>query len=210
MLIAKSLRTYLILFIPAVVIPAHPAPEIPFETHRLSERVLFIKTGISPVMSNVTAIATSTGIVLIDAHYKPEIGKRIRDIVEKTFDRRDFSYLIYSHAGVDHMGGSGAFADAVIVGHDNGIHRIDSLHKTLESVDIREVMAPRLKLIRDRMEKGQESASDKIMLEESLLYWTELTELTAGKFQYLRSSWRTKTPGAGCSFFLPSPGTLAI
>jgi len=49
-------------------------------------------------------------------------------------------------------------------------------------------MAPRLKLIRDRMEQGQESASDKIMLEESLLYWTELTELTAGKFQYLKPS----------------------
>ncbi len=188
MRIAKLLRMYLILAIPVPVIPARPAPEIPFQTQRLSERVLFIKTGISPVMSNVTAIATSTGIVLIDAHYKPEFGKRIRDIVEKTFGRKDFSCLIYSHAGVDHMGGSPAFADAVIVGHDNCISRIDSLHKTLESVDIREVMAPRLKLIKDRMEKGLESPSDKIMLEESLLYWTELTELTAGEIKYLKPS----------------------
>jgi glyoxylase-like metal-dependent hydrolase (beta-lactamase superfamily II) len=188
MRIAKFLRMYLTLLIPVLNISAHPAPEIPFKTHRLSDRVLFIKTGISSVMSNVTAIATAEGIVVIDAHYKPQLGKRIRDIVEKTFSRKDFSYLIYSHAGVDHMGGSMAFTDAVIVGHDNCIGRIDSLHKTLESVDIREVMAPRLKLIRDQMEKEQESASDQIMLEESLHYWTELTELTAGEFKYVKPS----------------------
>lgn len=185
---AKFLWMSFPLFIHVLIIPAHPAPEIPFQTQRLSERVLFVKTGRSSVMSNVTAIATSAGIVLIDAHYKPELGKKIRDIVEKTFDRKDFSYLIYSHAGVDHMGGSQAFTDAVIVGHDNCIGKIDSLHKTLESVDIREVMAPRLKLIRDRMEIDQSSTSDKIMLEESLHYWTELTELTAGAFKYLKPS----------------------
>ncbi len=83
--------------------------EIPFRAERLSERALFIKSGNSAIMSNSTAIATSQGLVVIDAHYKPECGQRIRQMVEKAFERDDFIYLIYTHAGVDHMGGASAF-----------------------------------------------------------------------------------------------------
>ena len=49
---------------------------------------------------------------------------------------------------MDHIGGSQAFKDAVIVGHKNCVNQIDSLHKTIEDIDVKEGMAPRLKLAR--------------------------------------------------------------
>jgi glyoxylase-like metal-dependent hydrolase (beta-lactamase superfamily II) len=167
---------------------AHTATEIPIEAQRLSDRILFIRTGESSVMSNVTAINTSEGIVLIDAHYKPEMGTKIRGIVEETFGRKDFIYLIYSHAGVDHMGGMAAFNDAVIVGHENCVSQINSLHQTLKDIDVRKGMAPRLKLIQDQIDRGPDNPSQVTKLEEALLYWGELTDLLASGFRYTKPS----------------------
>jgi glyoxylase-like metal-dependent hydrolase (beta-lactamase superfamily II) len=175
-------------FVFVLNILSNTVPDIPFQTHRLSERVLFIKTGGSTIMSNVTAIADSESVVVIDSHYKPAWGKKIRRIVKETFGGKEIRYLIYSHAGVDHMGGSPAFTDAVIIGHENCLNQIDSLHRTMESIDIREGMAPRLKRIRDQMNvQGMEPALN-IKLKEAMLYWGELTDLLASGFRYTKPS----------------------
>lgn len=171
-----------------LVLSAHSVSEIPFRMQKLNDRVLFIKTGESSVMSNVTAIHTTKGIVLIDAHYKPELGKKIRSLVEEAFGSKDFIYLIYSHAGVDHMGGNPAFSDAVIVGHENCVSQIDSLHQIIGDIDVQEGMAPRLKLIQDQIEAGPDDPSQTIELKESLLYWSELADLLASGFRYTKPS----------------------
>lgn len=158
--------------------------EIPFRADRLSERVLFIKSGKSAIMSNSTAVATSRGLVIIDAHYKPECGQNIRRIVEKAFERDDFAYLIYTHAGVDHMGGAPAFPEATIVGHDRCITRIKGLRERLESVDIREILNPRLELLRAKMSAGPANEAERSKLDEALFYWSELCELLAAEFEY--------------------------
>jgi glyoxylase-like metal-dependent hydrolase (beta-lactamase superfamily II) len=176
----------LFILICGIFISAQAEQNVPFQARKLSERVLFIKTGKSSVMSNVTAINTSEGIVLIDAHYKPEWGKRIRNIVEKVFGRKNFTYLIYSHAGVDHMGGSPAFSDAVIVGHENCISQIDSLHQIISDIDVREGLTPRLKLIQDQIDAGPDDPSRMKELEESFLYWSELADLLASGFRYTK------------------------
>lgn len=170
-------------------ISAQAEQDVPLKAQKLSERILFIKTGKSSVMSNVTAINTSEGIVLIDAHYKPEWGKKIRNIVEEAFGRQqDFIYLIYSHAGVDHMGGSPVFSDAIIVGHENCVSQIDSLHQIIADTDVREGMAPRLRLIQDQIDMGSDDPSRMIELEESFLYWSELADLLASGFRYTKPS----------------------
>jgi cyclase len=184
----KNVWMFLVLFICALGISAQTAPQIPIKTQKLSERVLFIKTGESPVMSNVTALATAKGIVVIDAHYKPEMGINIRSVVEESFARKDFAYLIYSHAGVDHIGGSPAFTDAVIVGHKNCDSQIDGLHKTLEGIDIKEGMAPRLKLIQEQIDAGTGDPSQMTKLGEAMLYWSELTDLLDSGFRYTKPS----------------------
>ncbi|MBN1222799.1 MAG: MBL fold metallo-hydrolase [Candidatus Aminicenantes bacterium] len=158
--------------------------DIPFRIDRLGKRVLFIKSGKSPVMSNVTAVASSKGLVVIDAHYKPECGHRIRRLVEEAFGRKDFAYLIYTHAGVDHMGGASAFPEALLIGHENCTAQIEGLQEQLQSVDIREAMKPRLKLIKDKLEAGPANSDEKFKLEEAMLYWSELTELMASGFAY--------------------------
>ena len=168
------------------IISVQASPEIPYRTHRLSDRVLFIKTGGSSVMSNVTVIAASNGLVVIDAHYKPEWGQKIRSIAQETFHRQDFAYLIFTHAGVDHMGGSPAFSDATLVGHDNCISQIDGLHQILQNRDIKEAMAPRLELIIKQIEAGSASAAEMPKLKEALLYWGELTDLLASGFKYTK------------------------
>jgi glyoxylase-like metal-dependent hydrolase (beta-lactamase superfamily II) len=175
-------------FIFMQVSSSRAAPDIPYRAQKLSDRVLFIKTGESTVMSNMTAINTAQGIVMVDAHYKPEWGNKFRGIAEETFGRGDFAYLIYSHAGVDHMGGSPAFSDAVIIGHDNCISQIDSLHRTIEDIDIRTGMAPRLKLIQEQMDAGPKDPARKTNLRESMIYWSELAELLASGFRYTKPS----------------------
>jgi len=163
-----------------------PKQEIPFRADKLSDRVLFIKSGQSAVMSNVTAVATSQGLVVIDAHYKPECGHKIRQIVEKTFGRKDFVYLIYTHAGVDHMGGASVFPEALLIGHDNCPMRIDALREQLQSVDIREAMKPRLQSIQDQIDAGPASPEARIKLQEAMLYWSELTELMATGLEHIK------------------------
>ena len=158
--------------------------EIPFRADRLSERVLFIKSGKSAIMSNSTAVATSRGLVIIDAHYKPECGQNIRRIVERDFGRDDFAYLIYTHAGVDHMGGASAFPEALVVGHDNCITCINGLGDRLKSVDIREILNPRIELLKAKIRVGSSDEAEKIKLDEALFYWSELGEILAAGFEY--------------------------
>jgi len=179
---------FLVLMVCVISVSVQTAQEIPIKTQRLSDRVLFIRTGNSSVMSNVTAVATTDGIVMIDAHYKPAMGENIRSVVEDVFDRSDFAYLIYSHAGVDHIGGSPAFADAVIIGHQNCIDHIESLHKTIEDIDVKEGMAPRLKLIQEQIDAGTDDPSQMTKLEEALLYWSEMADLLASGFRYAKPS----------------------
>lgn len=158
--------------------------DIPFCANRLSERVLFIKSGNSAVMSNSTAIATSRGLVVIDSHYKPECGQNILRLVEKAFERDDFTCLIYTHAGVDQMGGASAFPEALVVGHANCMSHINGLCDRLKSVDIREIIEPRLKLIKAKINAGPADEVKRFKQDEALFYWSELCEMLASGFEY--------------------------
>jgi glyoxylase-like metal-dependent hydrolase (beta-lactamase superfamily II) len=91
-----------------------PSETIPVEVERISDRVLVARC---PIGSNVTAINTRQGIVIVDTHLSPGLMRAIRSKVESVFDRREFPYVINTHGHWDHCSGNQVFREATIVGH---------------------------------------------------------------------------------------------
>ena len=85
---------------------------------RLSERVLlayWLGTG----RCNLTAIQSKKGLVIIDTEMSPRIMAPIKERIEKEFGRKDWAYVINTHAHMHHASGNSLFKGAVVVGHDN-------------------------------------------------------------------------------------------
>jgi glyoxylase-like metal-dependent hydrolase (beta-lactamase superfamily II) len=85
------------------------------KTKILNDKTLLIKMGYDAV----TAISTHKGIVVIDAGISTGLTEKYRKIIEKEFQKNDFTYLINTHAHPDHTGGNSVFAGTIIVGHKN-------------------------------------------------------------------------------------------
>lgn len=93
---------------------AQTAPSAPqIKVRRLSPRAAVFELA----STNVLAIATQKGIVVVDAGYSPAVGKAYRDAIQAEFKRNDFAYLINSHDHGDHYGGNLAYVDLPIIGH---------------------------------------------------------------------------------------------
>lgn len=103
------------------------------EVERLSDRIILIRMGVG-YYEAVTAIATQKGIVVIDAGISNSLTARFRSIIEREFNRDDFTYLINTHSHPDHIGGNQVFSDAVIVGHENCLAGISENPKSVEKV----------------------------------------------------------------------------
>lgn len=99
--------------------------DIPVEVKRLSERVRVLND--VPPNGVVTAISTDKGIIVIDTGVSWSFGKEFRRIAEQEFKRKDFIYVINTHADRDHTFGNQAFKDAVIVGHENCRNSLQNL-----------------------------------------------------------------------------------
>lgn len=87
-------------------------------TEPLSERVLlayWIGTG----RSNLIAIRSQKGLVIIDTEMTPRIMRPIKKRIEKEFGRDDWLYVINTHGHMHHTGGNCLFQNATVVGHEN-------------------------------------------------------------------------------------------
>lgn len=85
---------------------------------RLSERVLlayWIGTG----RSNLIAIQSQKGLVIIDTEMSPRIMMPIKKRIEQEFGRDDWLYVINTHAHMHHAAGNCLFEGATVVGHEN-------------------------------------------------------------------------------------------
>jgi len=89
---------------------------IPVEIERVGDRVLVARC---PVGSNVTAINTSGGIVVVDTHLSPGLMRAIREKIESVFVGKGFPFVINTHGHWDHCSGNQVFPEATIVGHAN-------------------------------------------------------------------------------------------
>ena len=84
---------------------------------RLGERVAVVRVGTTYV-TNVIALAAGKGLVVIDTNNIPSLAPEIRKLIEKEFDRDDFTYVINTHWHWDHTNGNFAYPEATIVGHE--------------------------------------------------------------------------------------------
>jgi glyoxylase-like metal-dependent hydrolase (beta-lactamase superfamily II) len=86
---------------------------------RLSNRVVLAYWVGVDRRCNLTAIQSQKGLVLIDSEMSPRIMAPIKERLERVFGRRDWAYVINTHAHDNHPGGNSLFPDATIVGHEN-------------------------------------------------------------------------------------------
>ncbi len=87
----------------------------PITKIKVNPDVIVYKAGLTGAYSNMIAIKTSDGIVVIDALQYPEVAKRVRGMITKDLDD-EVKYLINSHGAFDHTGGNIAFDDVPIIG----------------------------------------------------------------------------------------------
>jgi glyoxylase-like metal-dependent hydrolase (beta-lactamase superfamily II) len=92
------------------------APAIPIEVTRVGERILVLDC----LDVNVTAIATSRGIVIVDTGRSPGLMEAVARRIEQELGRSDVRYVINTHAHPDHSAGNQVFPEALILSHRNG------------------------------------------------------------------------------------------
>ena len=86
---------------------------------KLSERVILAYWVGTDRRCNLTAIQTQKGLVIIDTEMSPRIMAPIKERIEQIFGRKDWAYVINTHAHDSHPGGNCLFKGAVVVGHEN-------------------------------------------------------------------------------------------
>jgi glyoxylase-like metal-dependent hydrolase (beta-lactamase superfamily II) len=86
---------------------------------KLSERVVLAYWVGTDRRCNLTAIRAEKGLVLIDTEMSPRIMAPIKARLEQVLGRRDWAYIINTHAHDSHAGGNSLFPGAVVVGHQN-------------------------------------------------------------------------------------------
>jgi glyoxylase-like metal-dependent hydrolase (beta-lactamase superfamily II) len=89
-----------------------------FRVTRLGENAALFQIGREDP-TNVVALASRRGLVVIDTGVLPSRGAALRSAIEREFKRRDFSYVINTHGHFDHSNGNQAFSDVPIIGHQN-------------------------------------------------------------------------------------------
>jgi glyoxylase-like metal-dependent hydrolase (beta-lactamase superfamily II) len=102
-------------------VPVLGQDEIPVNSRRLSKRVLVTWSCDYFQGTNMTALTTSEGIVLIDTGLSPTMVKRQRELIERELGRNDFRYIINTHVHNDHAFANEVFPEAVVVGHADSV-----------------------------------------------------------------------------------------
>ncbi len=98
--------------------PSGLADEGEFQVTRLGEKAALFQIGQADP-TNIIALASRRGLVVIDTGVLPSRGADLRSSIEREFKRKDFAYVINTHAHFDHTDGNQAFADVPIVAHRN-------------------------------------------------------------------------------------------
>ncbi len=86
------------------------------KVRRLSPRAAIVDLDPSGFSTATVAVATSKGLLVIEAPGDPNSGKAIREAIQTEFKRSDFAWLLYTHE--HHTGGAVAFGDVPAVGHE--------------------------------------------------------------------------------------------
>ncbi len=136
MKIRRSLLLGLALALLIVSVRAETNDEIPVQINRISQRVIVLSETF--MENNVIAVASKKGLVIVDTTGLPSTMKKMQQMVEEEFGRKDFAYVINTHYHWDHTFGNQVFSDVPIVGHEeciNGMNRDkDYMSQRLENL----------------------------------------------------------------------------
>ena len=163
MITFKATSVCIVSFCLTLSVTAQSIDEIPIKIQKLNNRILFVKTGETSVMPNVSAIKSEEGIIVFDTHAKPEIAKKIRKRIQTEFGVETIRYIINTHGAFDHTGGNEAFSDIGIIGHDKIPEEFAGILKMLEDPKMKERFNNQMKALEKRLEdleKGSQSAKE--------------------------------------------------
>jgi glyoxylase-like metal-dependent hydrolase (beta-lactamase superfamily II) len=80
--------------------------------------VLVVWPGDYAQTTNMIAIESERGIVVVDTESSWSVTAEIKNVIAQELGRDDFAYLINTHGHSDHGGGNQVFRDAEIIGHE--------------------------------------------------------------------------------------------
>jgi cyclase len=92
---------------------AAPAVGVPFETHRVAERVVVVRCG----SNNVGAVASAAGVIVVDTHRSPTLMRGLARAMAAELGRDDFRFVVNTHGHWDHSSGNQVFPEATVIGH---------------------------------------------------------------------------------------------
>lgn len=90
--------------------------QIPITRHKVTDNITVYQLGETGVYSNMTAVNTTDGIVVVDASMFPGLAIRVREMMEKDFGK-NIACLINTHGAIDHTNGNSVFKDVPIYAH---------------------------------------------------------------------------------------------
>jgi glyoxylase-like metal-dependent hydrolase (beta-lactamase superfamily II) len=113
----------LILSLPATLAAASPELQVT----RVTNQVIVVHGG----GGNVTAVRTTSGILMTDSFISPGAGQEARRLIETHFQSLPIKYLVNTHHHFDHIAGNQHFRDAVIIAHVNIVKHMDKYRAEL-------------------------------------------------------------------------------
>ena len=107
-----------------------------FDVKRLSDRTLVLRLRHNPRCTNIVAVKTTKGIVVVDTEMSYHISAQARKMIENEFEDHNIAYVVNTHHHWDHTTGNQTFRDVGIIGHRNCVKpimdftsRIDTFRK---------------------------------------------------------------------------------
>ena len=119
MITSDSLRSNLfktsiiLIFTGMVFVNLILAEEKTTQVQKISALIIILKIN----DTNITAISTVRGVVVIDTGYAPPQALAAKKIIEENFPGEKIAFVINTHGDYDHTFGNQIFSDAVIIGH---------------------------------------------------------------------------------------------
>lgn len=100
-------------FILLVLSCSAPGPD-PVSVHRLTDRMIVLAC----METNVTAVRTDSGLVIVDTHRSPSAMSLILTRIKKEFHADRMFRVINTHGDADHTSGNQLFPESNIVGQE--------------------------------------------------------------------------------------------
>jgi cyclase len=112
---------------------------------------------------NVTAVATKDGLVVFDTFMNPAAARCAREHIE-AFNGKPIRYVVNTHYHADHTFGNQVFSDAVIIGHEKILERIEANY----GKDIKGTIAAEITELENRLQAAKPGSEEAKGLENRL------------------------------------------